>query len=154
MTTTNTAHPRDIVTVGSCLRCQGLRHFNAFGHIASGVCFQCKGDGFFLYLGRDVRYLADADMPRVVRLEIIRQALACFDWYKQDEYLARKPKACRVWLSLLVQRFAATLDVVVYDRAMVALDRHTPRKWAIVVAKRAELYPDAAPMVIPERVAV
>lgn len=137
------------IAIGTCLRCQGLRIMRENAHICGGVCFQCKGDGFYLYLGRALRFSADAEMPRAARLEIIRQALAAFAWFPQDEYLNRKPKASRVWLSLLIQRFASTLDVVAYDRAMLALHKHSPRKWEAVEAKRAELFPGAAPMVRP-----
>ena len=153
MKTTPRTDPKDLVSLGSCLRCQGLRIMRENSHICGGVCFQCKGDGFYLYLGHEVRYLEDAAMPRAVRLEIIRAALAGFEWFPHDEYLNRKPKASRVWLSLLIQRFASTLDVVAYDRAMLALHKHSPRKWEAVEAKRAELFPGAAPMVRPAAVA-
>lgn len=137
------------ITVGVCLRCSGLGRFEAFGHVSGGTCFDCGGDRFRLYTPSAFRGIADADLPRAVRLDVIRQALAAFAWIPEDAFLSRAPKACRAWLSLLIQRFAATLDVVVYDRAGLALHAHSPRNWAKFEAKRAALFPSAGPMIRP-----
>jgi len=130
----------DLPVLGTCHNCQGLGILEHFGHVAGGTCFTCNGDGFKLYMVRRFRGMADKDLPRDVRLHVIKSALDAYAWIDEDEFLRRYRKARRRFLANLITRMACASDPRVFDRAFAALHKVHPRDAAKVAALREKTF--------------
>ena len=140
-----TAADLSALVLGTCIRCAGLGRMEHFGHVAAGTCFQCKGDGLYLYTPKAFA----SNMPRAARLEVIRQAIAAFDMVRAghascDDFLRRNRKAVRTMLFRTIRENATACGPVVWDRAYAALAKVEPIDMAKVASLRAKAFATVA----------
>ena len=136
--------------VNACHKCLGARTFSCYSHVASGTCFACKGVGIERHVDRSLRSQPQSEWPRAVKLSMIADCLALLASLAQGRESGllwpetpRAQREIRIWLVAEIRELSIATDVEVFDRAMVAVDKFSPRDWDKVRELRAQSFPSA-----------